>query len=35
MSEYREGEHDLAVDEPAYQFGRHLSIAGSRIGGGA
>ncbi len=32
MHEYREGEHDLAVDELAYQFGRYLSIAGSRAG---
>ncbi|MFF2389150.1 glycoside hydrolase N-terminal domain-containing protein [Agromyces sp. NPDC058104] len=32
MRDYRAGEHDLAVDQLAYQFGRYLSIAGSRIG---
>ncbi|UOQ91090.1 glycoside hydrolase N-terminal domain-containing protein [Agromyces endophyticus] len=32
MRNYREGAHDLAVDQLAYQFGRYLSIAGSRIG---
>jgi hypothetical protein len=32
MRNYREGSHDLAVDQLAYQFGRYLSIAGSRIG---
>jgi len=32
MRNYRTGSHDLAVDQMAYQFGRYLSIAGSRIG---
>ena len=32
MKNYREGSHDLAVDQLAYQFGRYLSIAGSRTG---
>lgn len=32
MKEYRAGKHDLAVDQLAYQFGRYLSIAGSRTG---
>ncbi|GAB3533720.1 hypothetical protein GCM10027403_08210 [Arthrobacter tecti] len=32
MREYRAGKYDLAVDELAYQFGRYLSISGSRAG---
>ena len=32
MRNYRAGTHDLAVDQLAYQFGRYLSIAGSRTG---
>ncbi|MFB9571387.1 glycoside hydrolase family 95 protein [Streptomyces yanii] len=32
MRNYRAGSYDLAVDQMAYQFGRYLSIAGSRIG---
>lgn len=32
MRDYRAGDHDLAVDELAFQFGRYLSIAGSRAG---
>lgn len=32
MADYRAGDHDPAVDELAYQFGRYLSIAGSRAG---
>nr|WP_212754304.1 glycoside hydrolase N-terminal domain-containing protein [Nakamurella aerolata] len=32
MRNYRAGQYDLAVDELAYQFGRYLSIAGSRAG---
>ncbi|WP_240662467.1 glycoside hydrolase family 95 protein [Streptomyces sp. WAC 06738] len=32
MRNYRAGSHDLTVDQMAYQFGRYLSIAGSRIG---
>ncbi|WP_218279204.1 glycoside hydrolase family 95 protein [Knoellia remsis] len=32
MRAYRAGKYDLAVDELAYQFGRYLSIAGSRKG---
>ncbi|WP_157009298.1 glycosyl hydrolase family 95 catalytic domain-containing protein [Agromyces laixinhei] len=32
MRNARAGSHDLAVDQLAYQFGRYLSIAGSRAG---
>ena len=32
MKKYRQGEYDLAVEEMIYQFGRYLTIAGSREG---
>lgn len=32
MKNYRAGDYDLAVEEMVYQFGRYLTIAGSREG---
>ena len=32
MKNYREGDYDQAVEEMVYQFGRYLTIAGSREG---